>query len=68
VEQTLIPALQILRDASGSPWAIAKLAASGLLAGVAANEPALARLGLDQPRTLSDRLYRMLVSAALNRH
>jgi hypothetical protein len=66
VEQTLIPALQTLREASASPWSIAKLAGRGLLAGGAANEAALARLGLDKPQSLSDRLYRVLVSAALN--
>jgi hypothetical protein len=68
VEQTLIPALQTLRDASASPLAIAKLAGKGLFAGGTANEAALARLGLDRPQSLADRLYRVLVSAALNRH
>jgi acyl-CoA hydrolase len=66
VEQALIPALQTLRDASS--LALLKLAARGLLAGDPANEPALARLGLDKPKSLSDRLYRVLVSAALNRN
>ena len=28
-------------------------------------KPSLARLGLDEPRSLSDRLYRVLVSAAI---
>jgi acyl-CoA hydrolase len=65
VEQTLIPALQTLREASASPWAIAKLAGRGLFAGGVANEAALARVGLDKPKSLSDRLYRMLVAAVL---
>ncbi len=68
VERTLIPALQVLREASASPLALAKLAARGLLGGGVANQAALARLGLDKPQSLSDRLYRMLVSAALNDH
>lgn len=65
VEQQLIPALQTLREASASPLALVKLAASGMLAGGAANKAALGRLGLDQPKNLSERLYRMLVTAAL---
>ena len=68
VEQTLMPALQVLRDASTSPWAIAKLAASGFLSSGTANEAALGRLGLDRPKSLSDRFYRVLVRAALDRH
>lgn len=66
VEQSLIPALQTLRDASSSPLAIAKLAARGLLRGGIANEAALARLRLDKPQTLSDRFYRLLINAALH--
>lgn len=64
VEQTLIPALQRLRDASSSPLAIARLAARGLFAGTADNA-ALARVGLDKPKALSDWVYRALVSGAL---
>ena len=67
VEQALIPALQALRDASVSPLSIARLALSGLFASGTANEAALARLGLDKPKGLSDRVYRVLVSAALNK-
>ncbi len=66
VEQTLIPALQTLREASASPLALARLAARGLFGGGAPNEAALARLGLDKPKSLSERVYRVLVSAALN--
>jgi hypothetical protein len=60
--------LQTLRDASALPWAIAKLAARGLLSSGTANEAAIARLGLGKPQSLADRLYRVLVSAALNKH
>lgn len=66
VEQQLIPALQLLRDASASPLALAKLAARGLVASGVPHEAALARLGLDRPRSLSDRVYRVLVRAALS--
>jgi acyl-CoA hydrolase len=66
VEQQLIPALQSLRDASSSPLSVAKLAARGLLADTTGNEAALARLGLDKPQALSDRVYRLLVNAALS--
>ena len=67
VEQQLIPALQTLREASTSPLALVKLAARGLLADGAPNEAALGRLGLDKPQSLSERIYRVLVSAALRR-
>src|SRR5207244_711563 len=40
-EQQLIPALQALRDASASPFALVKLAARGLFAGSAGNQAAL---------------------------
>jgi len=64
-EQALIPALQRLRDAS--PVELAKLAARGVFSGDAApHEPALARLGLEKPKSISDRLYRALVSGALS--
>jgi hypothetical protein len=57
-----------LRGASASPLVILRLALSGLFASGAVNEAALERLGLDTPRSLSDRLYRVLVSAALSGH
>jgi hypothetical protein len=68
VEQQLIPALQRLRDASASPLGVLELALLGLVSSGAANRPALARLGLDKPKSLSDWIYRLLVSAALGRH
>jgi acyl-CoA hydrolase len=68
-EQQLIPALELLKDASSSPSAIARLAFDGLIINRSAPEfaGALARLGLDKPATISDRLYRLLVAAALAR-
>jgi acyl-CoA hydrolase len=65
VECTLIPALQRLREAQASPVALAKLAARGLFGSGVTNEAALARLALDKPKSLSDRIYRMLVHASL---
>jgi hypothetical protein len=68
VEQRLIPALQILQDASGSPQRLAGLLWQGLTGWPdAADRECLARLGLDRPATLSERAYRALVSAALVR-
>ena len=64
-ERMLIPALQILQGAS--PLLLARLALEGVGAARTANAEALARLQLDAPRSLSDRLYRLLLSAALKR-
>jgi acyl-CoA hydrolase len=63
VEQTLIPALQRLREAS--PVELTKLAARGLFDRMPANDTVLARLGLDKPKSFSDRAFRLLVGAAL---
>jgi acyl-CoA hydrolase len=65
VEQRLIPALEILRDASRSPLALIGLLMEGLRPGDASVQPALARMGLDHPNTFSDRLYRALLNGAL---
>ena len=67
VEQRLIPALQVLREASVAPLSLIKLALDGIASGGAPDHAALARLGLDQPKTLTEQLYRTLVSAALVR-
>jgi hypothetical protein len=67
VEQRLIPALETLRDASHSPLALLSLAIDGLRPAAISDQPALARMGLDRPNTFSDRLYRMLLNAALKR-
>jgi acyl-CoA hydrolase len=63
-EQHLIPALELLKSAS--PMVLAGLAAKGLFA-PGSDPAALARMGLDAPRTLTDRLYRILLRAALER-
>jgi hypothetical protein len=68
VEQRLIPALQILQDAQGSPRRLPGLLWSGLTGTPDTSETeCLARLGLDKPRTWSERVYRALVGAALAR-
>lgn len=69
VEQRLIPALQILATASANPLDVIRLAANGLFAGRPDSNAmeCLSRLQLDRPKSLSDRLYRALVIAALAR-
>ena len=67
VEQRLIPALQILQNAQGTPMRLAGLFWRGLLrTPTAADRECLARLGLDRPATSSERFYRALVTAALD--
>lgn len=67
VEQRLIPALQILKEASASPFDLLGLAWEGLRAGKPDGDAAasLARMQLDRPKSFSDRLYRALMVAAL---
>lgn len=67
VEQRLIPALQILKEASASPFDFLGLAWEGLRAGKPDGDAAasLARMQLDRPKSFSDRLYRALMVAAL---
>lgn len=68
VEQRLIPALQVLQAAQRSPVELAVLLWQGLThTPDAADQEALARLGLDRPKTWPERGYRALVSAALAR-
>lgn len=69
IEQRLIPALQVLKDASARPLDLLGLAAKGFSAGLPGSDTAacLARLQLDRPKSLSERLYRALVIAALER-
>lgn len=69
VEQRLIPALQILKEATASKLSLLELAWQGFRMGPPDVDTAacLARLQLDRPASLSDRLYRSLVSAALAR-
>ncbi len=67
VEQRLIPALQVLKNASSSPAKLAALAWQGLTATQEndADKACLARMQLDRPATASDAVYRILVRAAL---
>jgi hypothetical protein len=67
-EQRLIPALQLLQDAQSSPLRLPGMLWQGLVRQPdAADRECLARLGLDAPTTLAERVYRTLVSAALMR-
>jgi len=67
-EQRLIPALQLLQDAQRTPMRLPGLLWQGFTrAPDAADHECLARLGLDAPKTLAERAYRALVSAALAR-
>jgi acyl-CoA hydrolase len=63
VEQRLIPALEKLKSAS--PGALAGLLLHGLGAPARKDGDCLDRLGLAHPKTLSDRLYAVLVRGAL---
>jgi Acetyl-CoA hydrolase/transferase C-terminal domain len=70
VEQRLIPALQVLQDASaGAPWRLLPLLFRGLNRSSVseADEAALARLALAEPKTFADRAYAVLVRGALRR-
>ncbi|HEY2034612.1 MAG TPA: acetyl-CoA hydrolase/transferase C-terminal domain-containing protein [Rhizomicrobium sp.] len=63
-EQRLLPALDVLKEASGSQ--LAGFALSGLFAtDVPGGTEALQRMGLDNPTTIADRVYRLLLRAAL---
>ncbi len=64
VEQRLLFALERLQQAT--PAALARLALSGLFHKPTSDDrAALERMELDKPKSLSDRLYRTLVKAAL---
>jgi hypothetical protein len=68
VEHRLIPALQLLQAAQRTPAQLPGLLFEGLTRSPdAADEACLTRLGLDHPKTLAERFYRALVSAALAR-
>ena len=67
-EQRLIPALQFLQDAQRTPMRLPGLLWQGFTrAPDVADHECLVRLGLDTPKTLTERAYRALVSAALAR-
>ena len=68
VEQKLIPALQILKEATASPLSLLGLAWEGRRANHSAELAAcLARMQLERPASFADRLYRALLIAALAR-
>jgi len=67
-EQRLVPALALLNEAMQSKWALMSLAFHGWRNDPVPNEiAALARLGLDTAERATDRLYRLVVAAALAR-
>jgi hypothetical protein len=67
IEQRLMPALQTLKAASGSPFRLAAILARGF--GHSASAPdiqdCLARMGLDRPSGLADRVYAALLRGVL---
>jgi acyl-CoA hydrolase len=68
VEQRLIPALQLLREAQRTPLRLPGLLWQGMTQPPDASRlECLARLGLDRPTTFAERGYRALVNAALAR-
>src|SRR6266446_5686807 len=68
VEQRLIPALQLLREAQQTPLHLPGLLWQGMTQPPdASSRECLARLGLDRPKTFAERAYRALVNAALAR-
>jgi hypothetical protein len=62
-EQKLLPALEILQNAT--PMQLAGLALAGFSA--RGDADCLARMKLDQPKSLQDRLYSSLLRAALSK-
>lgn len=66
VEQRLIPALQLLREASSSIPALLGLVVTGMTADeVPGMTECLTRMGLGQPQTMRERIYRLLLRGAL---
>jgi len=65
-EQRLLPALEMLSEASASPLRLAKLALQGFSATSSAQEQiCLERMALDKPRSWQDRIYQTLLRATL---
>ncbi len=64
LEQSMLPALAILQTAQATPTQLAGLLWRGLIAPTSDVGPALARLGLDQPKTLKTWLYAALFKGA----
>ena len=68
VEQRLIPALTLMRSQASSPLGLLALARAGLSgAPVALEEEAMARMGLDAPRSWRERLSGAVLRGALRR-
>jgi acyl-CoA hydrolase len=65
VEQRLLPALGRLKRAAKQRRQMARLAWQGLGGGSDEERQALSRMGLAEPRTARERLYRLLVAGAL---
>ncbi len=67
VEQRLLPALETLKSASASPLRLGRILARGLGGSAHPAEIAdcLARMGLDRPSGLTERVYAALVRGAL---
>ena len=66
-EQRLIPALQKLQRASASPAALLSLLWRGWSATGSDDPNCLARMGLDAPATMRERVWRWLLCGALTR-
>ena len=64
LEQSMLPALAKLQAAQASPAQLAGVAWRGLTKASPGAGPALARLGLDRPQGLKDRLYAILFKGA----
>jgi hypothetical protein len=68
IEIRLLPALELLDRKSWSPVKLVQLALAGMITGGRDGENALlARMKLDAPRTLEERLYGLLLSAAIRK-
>ena len=64
-EQRLVPVLSALADAVQNKRTLLRLVATGLFARPFEEEAeAFARLGLDRPKSLTDRIYRLLIRGA----
>ena len=67
VEQRLIPALGEMRAAAASPLAVIGLAMAGRGRGSSTEEEAVARMKLDAPATMHQRLYAAMLRGALRK-
>ncbi|MEO0961325.1 MAG: hypothetical protein AAFY01_02770 [Pseudomonadota bacterium] len=66
-EQRLIPALGQMREASASPLAALRLALLGRGKGTPDEDKAVARMKLDAPKDMRQRLYAALLRGALRK-